>query len=80
VPHSVLSGPRNELVSAGACTLIAHTITLAEINLGQESSVPTWRRLLDHGLKHRNASVQEAATASIASVSKLVDCSAIVDR
>ncbi len=36
--------------------------------------------IMDLGLKHRNSTVQEAAAAALAAVSKLVDCSSIVKR
>jgi tubulin-specific chaperone D len=42
--------------------------------------VPHWRTVIDMGLKHRNSTVQEAAAYALAEVSKLVDCSAVVQR
>jgi tubulin-specific chaperone D len=68
------------MVSAAACVLISKTITAAEIESGEKSSVPAWRDILGHGLKHRNTTVQEAAAEALSSVSKLVDCSDVVDR
>jgi hypothetical protein len=76
----VIRSPRNELVIAAACQLIASSITLKEILLEGRSSVPHWRTILDLGIKHRKSTVQEAAATALAAVSKLVDCSAVVQR
>ncbi|KAG7443080.1 TBCD protein [Guyanagaster necrorhizus] len=80
VPHAVLVGSRNETVTAAACHLIASTVTLTEISMGPNTSVPKWRQVVDFGLKHRRVSVQEAAAMAMASISKLVDCFATVTR
>lgn len=77
IPHAVLVGPRSEIVTAAACELIAHTITVKEL---EDSAVPQWRKVVDHGLKHRNVVVQDAATNAMSALSSLVDCSAIVTR
>lgn len=42
--------------------------------------MPHWRTILDLGIKHRKSTVQEAAASALAEVSKLVDCSAVVQR
>ncbi len=80
VPETTLLGPRNEMVTAAACDMITQTITLSEINLGAESAVSNWRKIVDHGLKHRDMIVQEAATITMGAISSLVDCSSIVLR
>jgi tubulin-specific chaperone D len=80
VPIDVIRSPRNELVTAAACQLIASSITSKEILLERRSSVPHWRTVLDLGIKHRKSTVQEAAASALAEVSKLVDCSAVVQR
>ncbi|ESK95004.1 tubulin-specific chaperone d [Moniliophthora roreri MCA 2997] len=80
IPEKTLLGSRNEIVTAAACIVIEATITLTEINLGDRSSVPGWRRILDHGLKHRDVTVQEAASSAMGVVSGLVDCSSTVSR
>lgn len=80
ISQDVLYGPRNELVTAAACRLVAITITATEIELDQSSSVPQWRKLIDYGMKHRSSVVQEEAVAAMASISKLVDCSSVVNR
>ncbi|KAJ7288359.1 TBCD protein [Mycena rebaudengoi] len=80
IPEHVLLGARNELITAAACGLLAHSITLREIELKDKSTVPNWRKVLDFGLKHRNAGVQEAAAAAMGAVSRLVDCQAVVTR
>ncbi|KAF8208916.1 TBCD protein [Mycena galopus ATCC 62051] len=80
IPERILLGPRNELVTAAACTLLARTITRAEIDLKTQSAVPNWRKLLDFGLKHRTAPVQEAAAEAMGAVSRLVDCAVSVNR
>ncbi|KAH9997907.1 TBCD protein [Russula vinacea] len=80
VPIDVIRSPRNELVTAAACQLIANSITLKEIQLEGQSSVPHWRTIIDLGLKHRKSTVQVAAASALAEVSKLVDCSAVIQR
>ncbi|KAK1233809.1 hypothetical protein PQX77_003015 [Marasmius sp. AFHP31] len=80
IPEKMLLGARHDVLLSAACGLIQATITLDEIELGDKSSVPHWRRLLDHGLKHRDVSVQEAATSAMGAVSDLVDCSALILR
>lgn len=76
----MIRSPRNELVTAAACQLIASSITRKEILLEGQSSVPHWRTVIDLGLKHRKSTVQVAAASALAEVSKLVDCSAVVQR
>ncbi|KAI0283960.1 TBCD protein [Russula aff. rugulosa BPL654] len=80
VPIEMIRSPRNELVTAAACQLIASSINLKEILLEGQSSVPHWRTIIDLGLKHRKSTVQVAAASALAEVSKLVDCSAVVQR
>ncbi|KAJ6508836.1 TBCD protein [Mycena sanguinolenta] len=80
IPERILLGPRNELVTAAGCTLLARTITRAEIELKKESAVPNWRKILDFGLKHRTAPVQEAAAEAMGAVSRLIDCAVSVNR
>ena len=79
VPANIIESPRHDLVTAAACNLIAKGISSAEIN-SEGTSVPHWRKVVDVGLKSKNMSVQEAAAGAMAAVSKLVDCSAVVDR
>ncbi|KAJ7175827.1 armadillo-type protein [Mycena filopes] len=78
IPEGVLLGPRNELVTAAGCSLLARTITRVEIELQTRSAVPHWRKLLDFGLKHRSAPVQEAAAEAMGAVSRLVDCATLI--
>lgn len=80
IPFDVVVGSRNAIVTTAACRLIAITLTQTEIQLGGKSTVPHWRKIIDHGLKHRTPSVQEAAADAMARVSKLVDCSSLVIR
>ncbi|KAJ4000417.1 TBCD protein [Lentinula boryana] len=80
IPESTLLGPRNEIITAAACDLMTQTITIHEIKLGMDSSVSNWNRIIEYGLKHRDTTVQESATATIGSMSKLVDCSSTVLR
>jgi len=75
-----IKSPRNELVTAAACHLIAGSISLEEIQLNTQSSVPHWRAIINVGLKHRSVAVQEAAAIALAEVSRLVDCSTMVTR
>jgi tubulin-specific chaperone D len=71
---------RHEQLTAAACALIGASISVEEIQLGDATNVPSWRKILDFGLKHRSVMVQEEASRAMASVSRLVDCSAIVIR
>jgi PIN domain nuclease of toxin-antitoxin system len=80
VPFSVIQAPRNDILLSAACYFIANSISPAEIQLEKNSSVPYWRQIVDTGLKQRNVTVQEAAARALQAVSKLVDCSAIVER
>jgi tubulin-specific chaperone D len=80
VPVDMIRSPRNELVTAAACQLIGSSISLKEILPEGQSSVPHWRTVIDLGLKHRKSTVQEAAASALAEVSKLVDCSTVVQR
>ncbi|KAJ8691517.1 hypothetical protein PTI98_011083 [Pleurotus ostreatus] len=43
IPKTTVMGPRHELVTLAACSLISNTITLSEIELDTKSSVPHWR-------------------------------------
>ncbi|KAF9267451.1 TBCD protein [Marasmius fiardii PR-910] len=80
IPEKTICGARNEILLAAACALIEATITSTEINLLDQSSVPHWRNILNHGLKHREVMVQEAATSAMGGVSNLVDCSTDISR
>ncbi|KAI0061711.1 TBCD protein [Artomyces pyxidatus] len=79
-PFGMIESSRHELVTAAACELIASSISLEEIQLSTRSTVPHWRKVVDVGLKHRNSTVQEAASNAMNVVSRLVDCSATVQR
>lgn len=80
VPFDTIQSPRQELITAAACHLIAQSISIREIELDNESSVPHWRKIIDIGLKHRAVLVQEAASAAMGQISKLVDCSPVLQR
>ncbi|KAF8194167.1 TBCD protein, partial [Pholiota molesta] len=73
VPQSTLTTTRNELIVSAACRLIANSITVTEVNLGEKSSVPGWRKIVDIGLKHRVTGVQENAADAMASMTHLTD-------
>ncbi|EDR13279.1 uncharacterized protein LACBIDRAFT_322818 [Laccaria bicolor S238N-H82] len=75
IPESILTTPRNDLVTSAACRLLARSLTIAEIELKERSSVPNWRTIVDFGLKHRNSNVQKAAAEAMAEISRLTDCS-----
>ena len=75
VPIKALQGTRNEILLAAACDLIGVSITSMEIALLNESPAPHWKSIIEIGLRHRNASVQESATKAFGAVSRLVDCS-----
>lgn len=71
----VLQGSRNEILLASACDLIGVSISSAEVEPLDKSSVPHWKSIIELGLRHKNVLVQESATKAFGSVSRLVDCS-----
>ncbi|KAF8908871.1 TBCD protein [Gymnopilus junonius] len=73
VNNSDLTTTRNDLVASAACHLIGNSITVTEINLGACSSVPSWKKIVEIGLKHRSATVQEAAADAMSTISNLTD-------
>lgn len=75
VHQKVLQGACNEILLAATCDVIRVGISSAEIMLLDKSSVPHWKSIVEMGLRHRNATVQESATNAFGSVSRLVDCS-----
>lgn len=75
-----LQATRNEILLTAACDLIGASISHAEIVLQDQSSVPHWKTIVEVGLRHRNASVQESATKAFGAVSRLVDCSSDLAR
>lgn len=75
----MVQAPRHELVAAAACLLISTSITPSQID-PEQTSVPHWRSLLDFALQSKNDAVQEAAAIAMAALSKIVNCSAIVER
>ena len=79
VPLTTIQSSRQELIAAAACTLIASGISQAETQHAH-TTVPHWRQVVDSGLKHRTEGVQVAAASALAAVSRLVDCSAVVQR
>ena len=76
---NIVQSPRHELVTAAACHLIASSMSAEETD-ATRSSVQNWRAIVDFGLKSRSVAVQVAAATALAAVSRLVDCSAIVQR
>lgn len=80
IPSNTILSPRNVLITEAACKLIAESISLKEIELNEASSVPHWKTIIDEGLKSRNTLVQDAAAMALASTSRLVDCSQVVQR
>ncbi|TDL17863.1 ARM repeat-containing protein [Rickenella mellea] len=80
IPSTTILSPRNVLITEAACKLIAESISPKEIELNEASSVPHWKTIIDEGLKSRNTTVQEAAATALASTSRLVDCSQVVQR
>ncbi|KAI0822273.1 TBCD protein [Trametes gibbosa] len=79
VPLRTIQSQRQDLIAEAACRLISTSITFPETQHAQ-STVPHWRNVVDSGLKSRSVAVQEAAAAALAAVSRLVDCSAVVNR
>ncbi|KAI5896933.1 ARM repeat-containing protein [Schizophyllum commune H4-8] len=80
VKPATLTAHRNELITAEACRLIASTLTLPEVELKDKGAVPHWRKVVEGGLCHRSAAVQDEAAAAMAALSGLVDCSNTVKR
>jgi hypothetical protein len=80
IPFTTIQSPRNELVAAAACHVIANTITLAEIESGESSQAPLWKNIVESGLKNRSPTVQEASAAAMSIVSSFVNCSGFVKR
>ena len=76
----VVQTPRNEAVTAAACALIGSSITKDDVTQKDGLSLPHWRKIVDIGLRHRSQTVQEAGAGAMAAVSKLVDCSSVVER
>ncbi|KAF7979681.1 hypothetical protein HWV62_41685 [Athelia sp. TMB] len=68
IPHDVVTEPRNDLIMAAACNLIASSILPKDIQLDKDSESPQWRTTIDAGLRHRNPEVQRAAAHAMASV------------
>ena len=79
VSLTMIQSSRQELIAAAACNLIASAISLAETQHAH-TTVPHWRQVVDSGLKSKAAAVQEAAAGALAAVSRLVDCSAVLQR
>ncbi|KAF9454706.1 ARM repeat-containing protein [Macrolepiota fuliginosa MF-IS2] len=80
VKDDLLFGPRSSIVTTAACQLIGNAITLSEIELKERSSVPQWRKIIDHGLRFRLETVQEAAATAYATISKREDLSDDVEK
>ncbi|CAL1713099.1 unnamed protein product [Somion occarium] len=80
VPSNIVQSPRHELVTAAACQLIANSVSVSELKARQTASVPEWRKITDFALKSRSPTVQEAAADAMAALSKLIDCSPVVQR
>lgn len=76
IPSTLLSTPRNHLITEAACLFISNALSAEEIQEYSTSANKSyWRRIIDVGLRHRNSSVQEAAASAMASLSRLTDCS-----
>ncbi|KDQ11508.1 hypothetical protein BOTBODRAFT_457108 [Botryobasidium botryosum FD-172 SS1] len=78
MPLSTFQKYRSELVLEAACNLIANCVSLEALQL--DSPTPRWKAIFELGLKHQSESVQEAAAAAMASISRLVDYSTDVKR
>ncbi|EJC98100.1 TBCD protein [Fomitiporia mediterranea MF3/22] len=81
VASSVVSSPRNYVITEAACYVIANSISSEESDSLRMTSIePYWRVIILQGLRHRNSTVQEAAAAAMHSLSQLKDCSEDVKR
>ncbi|KAG6333837.1 hypothetical protein ID866_5249 [Astraeus odoratus] len=63
IPESMVFAPRNEQLLSAVCDLVSASITCEEVDSQNQS----WRKFVDHGLRHRSSDVQEAAAAALAS-------------
>ncbi|KAL1744501.1 armadillo-type protein [Schizophyllum fasciatum] len=72
VKPATITSQRNELITAEACRLIATTLTLTEVQAKDKGAVPHWRKVVEGGLCHRAAAVQDEAAAAMASLSELL--------
>ena len=79
VPLAMIQSTRQDLIAAAACNLIAAGISHDETQHAH-TTVPHWRQVVDSGLKSKTVAVQEAAAGALAAVSRLVDCSAVLQR
>lgn len=77
----MILSPRNHLITAAACYVVANAISPVDAKALQASAEdPFWRVIVAQGLRHRNSGVQEAAAAAMSSLSQLIDCSYDVNR
>lgn len=61
---------------SAACRFIANSVSLAVIASDQSQ----WRKVIDQGLRHRNAEVQESAAVALQELSNITDCSDDIKR
>jgi tubulin-specific chaperone D len=80
VPQKLIQSTRNELITSAACQLIAHSISLPEIELQTRAAVPHWREIIEFALKSPTVAVQESAANAMTAVSKLTDCNMQMER
>ncbi|KDQ62420.1 hypothetical protein JAAARDRAFT_189747 [Jaapia argillacea MUCL 33604] len=69
LPITTLLVPRNEIVTAVACYLIANSISEEDIQREPLLSSSHWNEIVDIGLRHRSSAVQEAATSALTALS-----------
>ncbi|KAH8104609.1 TBCD protein [Cristinia sonorae] len=80
IPSFTVLSPRQELITAAACNLIAASVALVDLETHAQDVQPPWRRIVEFGLKSKGVPVQEAAAQAMSAISSLVDCSSAVHR
>ncbi|KAH8114535.1 armadillo-type protein [Phellopilus nigrolimitatus] len=72
VPSTMILSPRNHLITAAACYVVANAISPVDAKALQASAEdPFWRVIVAQGLRHRNGEVQEAAAAAMSSLNTM---------
>lgn len=80
LPANIVQSSRHELVTAAACQVIANSVSTPDLKAQQGATTPEWRKIIDFALKSRGIMVQESAADAMAALSKLIDCSPVVQR
>ena len=78
LPPSTFSHYRNDLIIEASCTIIANGLSTEALKL---AGAPTaWRDLVTAGMKSRDVTVQDAASAAMRTATQLLGCADDVKR